>query len=103
MVHTWFVTTAQSPPARRLAARLLSAFPHLMARGGGRMVRPPTPANPDTVVTIAVRSETVTDSADRPRSVPTGARNGTSLTAEQLRRLQPGMWGQPLDRNLGRG
>jgi NAD(P)-dependent dehydrogenase (short-subunit alcohol dehydrogenase family) len=74
---------------------LRAAVGHLIAQGSGRMIRPPHATGPETMVTINVTSRNVVDPEGWPGTLLTNTRNQTSLTEEQLRRLQLGIWGQP--------
>lgn len=72
-----------------------AALPHLIAQGSGRMIRSPHVAGPERMVTINVASRDVVDPEGWPRAMITNTRNQTSLTDEQLRRLQLGISRQP--------
>lgn len=86
-----------------------AALPHLVAQGGGRIIRPPDQAGTQTTVTVTVAARQQTQPDAWPRDTVATSRNHgnhTSLSEEQLGRLQPGMWGQPptiANRQIERG
>lgn len=74
-----------------------AALPHLVAQGNGRIIQPPDSAGKQTTVTITVTSRHPADPDIWPQATVAATHNGhqTSLSAEQLRRLQLGILGQP--------
>ena len=71
------------------------ALPHLVAQGGGRVIQPPDATNPETTVRITATSRETVDLDSWLQTTIATAHSQTSLTEDQLRRLQPGMFGQP--------
>jgi hypothetical protein len=74
----------------------LAAFPHLVEQGGGRIIQSPGADSTGATVTItAAQGRTIDLNSWVETTVAGSHGNETSLSEEQLRRLQPGMWGQP--------
>ncbi|HEX4391868.1 MAG TPA: hypothetical protein VH084_10040, partial [Mycobacterium sp.] len=74
----------------------LAAFPHLVEQGGGRIIQSPGADSTGATVTITTAQGRTMDLSSWVETTVAGSHgNETSLSEEQLRRLQPGMWGQP--------
>lgn len=73
---------------------LRAAAPHLVVQGGGLLIESSDLPGPETIVRVVATRRNPGDLDSWIQTTLTAARGGTSLTEEQLSRLQPGLWGQ---------